>query len=283
MLFSMFQSKKNSAANERKHTGKKEELFISVASNVGKICSDNEDNFYVDEIGCRRERNCSAKVVLDSSKRHIFAVCDGMGGEAFGEEASRIAVMVLSEFREQMYTSKISQLSNEVNRYSNEANRQICQMVKEKRCKRSGSTLAMVCIDHDRAYAYNLGDSRVYYWQNGKLKQITEDQTLAVKKMKANIYTEEEAKNSPDSHKITSFLGVDNREIGLTALSYPSFKVGNGKILICSDGLTDMCSDKEIADILSLESRDVSNLLVEKAIINGGIDNITCIVIQSGD
>ena len=272
MRFPMFQGK---------FQGEKEKMFICVASNAGKIYSDNEDNFYVDEIGCRTEKNCSATTVLDSSKRHVFAVCDGMGGEAFGEEASHIAVTVLSDFKEQLHSSKISQLSGEVNRYSNEANRRICQMVKEKRCKRSGSTLAMVCIDHDRAYTYNIGDSRVYYWQNGTLKQITEDQTLAVKKLKANIYTEEEAKNSPDSHKITSFLGVDDRGIGLTALSYPPFKMGDGKILICSDGLTDMCSDKEIANILSMESPNIANLLVERAIMNGGIDNITCIVMQS--
>lgn len=255
-------------------------IIVSVSSNVGKVRSNNEDNFYCDYIGYRTEINCSYKKVVGSNGRCIFAVCDGMGGELYGEEASQISVKTLEELSEEINSVETDNLHEVINYYSDEANKRICEMVEEKRCKRSGSTLAMVCIADNKVYAFNIGDSRVYYFSENKLRQITEDQTLAMRKLKANIYTEEEARNSLDSHKITSFLGVDDRGIGLNSLSYPPFEFDNGKILICSDGLTDMCSDDEIAEILCEKTDNYAELLVNRAVANGGKDNITCVVIS---
>ena len=93
-------------------------------------------------------------------------------------------------------------------------------------------------------------------------------------------YTEEEAKNSRDVHVITSFIGVDSREVGLKALSYKPIKTADITVLICSDGLTDMCTNDEIKEILSQECDNHAQLLVDKALENGGEDNVTCIVIK---
>lgn len=259
------------------------DIIVSVTSDTGKVRPNNEDNFYCDYIGCRTETNCSHKKTVRGNGRCIFALCDGMGGESYGDEASQIAVQTLEQLSRKINSAELDKLHEAVNNYADEANKRICEMVEEKRCKRSGSTLAMVCIAGEYAYAFNIGDSRVCFFSDGKLKQITEDQTLAMRKLKANIYTEEEAKNSPDSHKITSFLGVDDRRIGLHSLKYEPFKFGGGKILICSDGLTDMCSDEEIAEILSSDSENHAEMLVQKALDNGGQDNVTCIVIQKND
>lgn len=258
----------------------KSDIIVYVSSDVGKIRENNEDNFYCDHIGYRKEKNFTFMKSVNRISRGIFAVCDGMGGEAYGEEASRIAVETLEQLSGEINSALPEKLHDAVNNYADEANRRICEMVEEKRCKRSGSTLAMVCMVGEYVYAFNIGDSRVYFFSDGKIKQITEDQTLAMRKLKANIYTEEEARNSPDSHKITSFLGVDDRRIGLHSLKYEPFEMGNGKILICSDGLTDMCSDEEIAEILSSDSENYAELLVKKALENGGKDNVTCVVIQ---
>ncbi|MDE5619906.1 MAG: protein phosphatase 2C domain-containing protein [Ruminococcus sp.] len=261
----------------------KSDIMVCVSSDVGKVRENNEDNFYCEHIGYRQEKNFNFMKSLNRVSRGIFAVCDGMGGEAYGEEASKIAVETLEEMSREIKSALSEKLHDTVNNYADEANGRICEMVEEKRCKRSGSTLAMVCIVGEYAYAFNIGDSRVYFFSDGKIKQITEDQTLAMRKLKANIYTEEEARNSPDSHKITSFLGVDDRRIGLHSLQYPPFEFGDGKILICSDGLTDMCSDDEIAEILSSDSENYAEVLVKKALDNGGQDNVTCIVIQKND
>lgn len=255
-------------------------LIVSVASDTGKFRSSNEDNFYCDEIGYRTTANCSYKKKIRNRQKCIFAVCDGMGGESYGELASQIAVETLAQSSYEINSSVPDKLHKTVNKYADEANRRICEMAEEKLCNRSGSTLAMVCIADKYVYTFNIGDSRVYFFRDGKIKQITEDQTLAMRKLKANIYTEEEAKNSPDAHKITSFLGVDDRRIGLNALEYKPFELGDGKILICSDGLTDMCSDEEITEILSSGCENYAEMLVKKALDNGGKDNVTCVVIQ---
>lgn len=256
------------------------DIIVYVASDTGKIRSDNEDNFYCDGLGYRTISDCSYKKIIRNTPRCVFAVCDGMGGESYGELASQIAAETLGQFSSKINAALPDKLHGEVNSYAGEANNRICDMVEEKLCRRSGSTLAMVCIADGKVYAFNIGDSRVYFFSGGKIRQVTEDQTLAMRKVKANIYTEEEAKNSPDSHKITSFLGVDDRRIGLNALKYEPFQLDDGKILICSDGLTDMCSDDEISEVLSAEHENYAEQLVKKALDNGGEDNVTCVVIQ---
>lgn len=263
----------------KRKTPHERKITIYVSSDVGKIRENNEDNFYCDYIGYRKEKNFTF-MKSENIVSGIFAVCDGMGGEAYGEEASYIAVETLEQLSGEINSVSPEKLHDAVNNYANVANRRICEMVEEKRCKRSGSTLAMVRIVGEYVYAFNIGDSRVYFFSDGKIQQITQDQTLAMQKLKANIYTEEEARNSPDSHKITSFLGVDDRRIGLNSLKYEPFEIGDGKILICSDGLTDMCNDDEIAEILSSYSENYAEQLVQKALENGGEDNVTCVVIQ---
>ncbi len=263
----------------KRKTPHERKITIYVSSDVGKIRENNEDNFYCDYIGYRKEKNFTFMKSVNSVSG-IFAVCDGMGGEAYGEEASYIAVETLEQLSGEINSVSPEKLHDAVNNYANVANRRICEMVEEKLCKRSGSTLAMVRIVGEYVYTFNIGDSRVYFFSDGKIQQITQDQTLAMQKLKANIYTEEEARNSPDSHKITSFLGVDDRRIGLNSLKYEPFEIGDRKILICSDGLTDMCNDDEIAEILSSYSENYAEQLVQKALENGGEDNVTCVVIQ---
>ncbi len=277
LIINLF-SKKRKATKEL--IDNQQQLHVTVATNVGKLRQNNEDNFLVDSLGSCDSVNLSNEIVFGSLGRYVFAVCDGMGGESFGDEASNIAVSVLAEHVEEIKMIGISELDNLINRYVSEANNQICDMIAEKRCSRSGSTLAMICMDKTKVYAFNIGDSRVYYFNDSVLTQITEDQTLAMKKLKANIYTKEEAKFSLDAHKITSFLGVDNRRIGLTALSYEPFDINTGIVLICSDGLTDMCSDEEITEVLNSSNDNLANSLVNKALDNGGKDNVTCIVVR---
>lgn len=253
---------------------------IFVSTNVGFVREHNEDNYYVDELGIRTEENEIMSGELPLDKRRIFAICDGMGGEEFGDEASLISVNILSLYTEKIREAIQEELNETVNRYAAAANNEICEMVRQRHAHQSGSTLAMICMDSNDVNVYNIGDSRVYILQNGILTQITEDQTLALKKLRANIYTEEEARNSPDTHTITSFLGVDNRGIGPKAVPSGYFPIGPMTMMICSDGLTDMCEDEEIREILSEENENPADALVERALEHGGVDNTTCVVIQ---
>ena len=258
----------------------KQTLHISYASNVGKIRTKNEDDIFIDGLGTRAKENIAGNRILNHSERYVFAVCDGMGGEQFGDEASSIAARTIAHYSYILNASKPAALSDNVNALATEANNKISGMVYAKRADLSGSTLVMACLRKTTAYVFNLGDSRAYFFKNGILRQITDDHTVARRKIKSGIITEEEAKSSADSHKLTTFLGIDTRWIGLKAQSYEPFDIRKGILLLCSDGLSNMCSETEIADILSGEHSNSAERLVSKALENGGQDNITCIVIK---
>lgn len=255
------------------------ELKVSAATDMGKERTENEDNFYADGIGCRPDNDgaWTAKVRQPAA---IFAVCDGMGGENCGKEASGIAAELLSSSWKDFVKTRSRDTDGFVKEYVKNANREICDMSFRESCGTSGSTLALVYIADDIVHAYHIGDSRIYFYHEGRLEQITEDHTLAISKLKANVYTDEEARNSPDAHKLTIFLGSDKRDAGLKPAVNPEFELSDGMILICSDGLTDMCTDEEIAEVLSLRPDAPAEKLVEQALQNGGEDNVTCIVIQ---
>lgn len=99
--------------------------------------------------------------------------------------------------------------------------------------------------------------------------------------MEAAIYTEEEAKHSPDQHRLTLFIGSDRKKAGLNADSRPPLPLEVGtKFVLCTDGLTNMCADEEIAELLSQNYFNEAAVLVQAALQNGGVDNITCIVLE---
>ena len=253
---------------------------VSVSTSVGCVRERNEDNFYADEFGMRLEEEDAFAGELDMACRRIFAVCDGMGGEDFGDDASEISAGVIEFYKTQLREAEPDQLHDVVNAYAIKANNEIWEMVRRQQGFQSGSTLAMAIIDSENVNIFNIGDSRIYFYKDKKLEQITEDQTLAMKKFKENIYTEEEAKNSPDCHRITNFLGIDENGYGPEAVHTGTYPTESMIILICSDGLTDMCCDEEIAEILSEKNDNHADALVDKALENGGVDNVTCVVIS---
>ncbi|MBR1723780.1 MAG: hypothetical protein IJ723_01995, partial [Ruminococcus sp.] len=177
---------------------------------------------------------------------------------------------------------EVSDLPYNMNRFTRSANSAICDMLKDRSNARGGSTFAAVCVKEGMAYPFYLGDSRIYIYDEQGLMQITEDQTLAVRNIKAGVYTEEESKDSPDHHKLTSYLGADYSDMGLDAQPCMPLSLSEGlTILLCTDGLSDMCSTEEISRILESHGNNPARELADLAIKNGGHDNVTCIVIES--
>jgi len=254
-------------------------LHVSFTTNAGNVRTENQDNFFVTGYGEKKTKACSDEIQISDAGLCIFAVFDGMGGEAYGEEASAIAAVTLKECYPEFTTSNENKIPLKVQEFVKKANAKICRMIQEKHCGRSGCTMVLVCILRGMVYAFSVGDSRIYL-HNATFQQISEDQTLAMKKFKANIYTAEEARNSRDAHQLTAYIGMDNRNVGIPMLSYQPFPLMEGQLLLCSDGLTDMCSDTEIASLLQMQTEHSSSLLVERALQNGGQDNVTCIVIK---
>ena len=174
--------------NIGKHT-----VRISYASNTGKVRTKNEDDLFIDGLGTRAKPIMAGNRILNHSDRYVFAVCDGMGGEQFGDEASLIAARTIAHYSAILNASRPKELAENVNNLATEANNRISGMVYAKRANLSGSTLVLACLRNTMAYIFNLGDSRAYFYSNGLLRQITEDHTVARKKAKSNIITDEEA------------------------------------------------------------------------------------------
>ena len=150
------------------------------------------------------------------------------------------------------------------------------------RSVRLGTTIALVVISNEFVRAYNIGDSRIYKFQDGILLQLSEDHTVAEQKRKMGLLTDEQAKHDKSRHVLTRYLGIFEDEMVLTPDIITPFKTSKGvKLLLCSDGLTDMLEDKYIEKIMQTfnEPEKIVNTLVDKALENGGKDNITCIVI----
>ena len=259
-------------------------LRVSVSTHIGKVRGNHEDNFYLEGLYMNDifRNDFSASYTVRSADGMTFAVFDGMGGAAYGEVASEIAVRTLRKYEKKLkYADGTRMLDQLVSSYTTEANDAICDMMTEKHCAVGGTTFSMLYFMGDAVKLYYLGDSRMYRYQSDGLTRLTRDHTVANQKVDAAIYTEEEAKHSPDQHRLTLFIGSDRKKVGLNADSRPPMPLEIGsKFLLCTDGLTNMCSDEEIHSLLSQNYFNEAAVLVQAALQNGGADNITCIVLE---
>ena len=259
-------------------------LRVSVSTHIGKVRGNHEDNFYLEGLYMNDifRNDFSASYTVRSADGMTFAVFDGMGGAAYGEVASEIAVRTLRKYEKKLkYADGTRMLDQLVSSYTTEANDAICDMLTEKHCAVGGTTFSMLYFMGDAVKLYYLGDSRMYRYQSDGLTRLTRDHTVANQKVDAAIYTEEEAKHSPDQHRLTLFIGSDRKKVGLNADSRPPMPLEIGsKFLLCTDGLTNMCSDEEIHSLLSQNYFNEAAVLVQAALQNGGADNITCIVLE---
>ncbi len=257
-------------------------LQAHAVSHQGKVRSNNEDNFFADGI-CNPNPQEGGDITVSKTKlrNHIFAVCDGMGGESYGEDASAIAVQTLKEHYPALKKSRGVRLGQTVNRFTTTVNNRICEMIAERNCGNSGTTLVMLCIQENYAYPFYIGDSRIYLYDGFDLYALTKDQTLANQMLLHGVYTPEQAEMSYDRNKLIHFMGEDKDGKGLQATAQPPIQLKRGmRFLLCSDGLTDMCSDLTIYEILSSQQKDYAQALIDTALDAGGSDNVTAIVIE---
>lgn len=275
------QDEKNIAPETETAVEEQENRYsVFVSTHPGKVRSENQDNFIVN-VQCRslskQETNLRGD---DVAEPLVLGVFDGMGGEACGELASMICADTAAAVLRSMKHEGMEP-DDAVCAYVTKSNHKIVEMLASRRARRGGSTFVMVILTQGVARIYSLGDSRVYLCRDGVLRQITNDHTLAMKKYLANIYTLEEAQASADSHKLTMFLGVDTEETGLKPEIYPPISLYRGdQILLCSDGLYDMCSDEEILSTLQKHADNPTVELGRRAMRGGGVDNVTCVVVE---
>jgi serine/threonine protein phosphatase PrpC len=242
-------------------------------TDVGRVRANNEDCF---------------RIVLPIS---LFVLSDGMGGEAHGEVASELAVETVVKHclegennpsapifgeTEPGWSDKTKRLSSAV--YL--ANKKIYESAEQHpEEKGMGATLTAAWIDGPNLSVAHVGDSRAYLLRSGNLQQLTSDHSLVAEQVRRGILTAVEAEQSEMQSVLLRALGsqqsveVDTEELAL----FP-----RDIVLLCSDGLTRMVTEPEIAGILQTEAnpKQAAARLVALANDAGGADNVTVLVIR---
>lgn len=241
--------------------------------------------FQKDDIGrVRKAQEDSHGLATNTPNGTIFIVCDGMGGHVGGKQASSIAVKcILEHFQAQQY-SNIPQALNDALQY---ANMQIIgYAATHPELKGMGTTACIVVIAGDNVYIAHVGDSRIYLFleKEKQLHRITKDHSFVQTLVDAGEISDDEAENHPNKNRILKALGVKER-LQPTICANPIIAKKGDTFLICSDGLSGMLHDTVIERILMTDEviEQKGTQLIQTALNNGGLDNVTVTLVQITD
>lgn len=235
----------------------------------GSVRENNEDAFLINRIVMS-----SAEMESNVSAPMIAAVADGVGGEASGEVASRMALELLSGLKPSAktdYEKKILSVHNSLRRYGITHNTENMQT----------TLCALVVDDKGNAVMINAGDSRMYRYRGGKIKQLSRDQSLVQMLYDQGIITGEEKRTHAKKNVIFPVLGSLSEDPKPQIVPIEGGLIHGDVILMCSDGLSDSLTNGEFEDILARPKKLPKRLadLVERAIKNGSRDNITAVAV----
>jgi protein phosphatase len=238
----------------------------AAASHRGRVRTSNEDAFGI----CAQDG--------------LFVVCDGMGGAAAGEVASRVAVdtMLRSLCSPSDGDGGDQEVPSLLRDAVADANHLVfSQASNDSRLHGMGTTLVALLTQEKKAWVAHVGDSRCYRFRGGVLEQLTRDHSLVDEQVKLGQLTREEAERSPLRNVITRAVGSQR---SVTAeISEIAAEPGD-LFLLCSDGLTRELADSRIEQMIR-QSMDLDVLcqhLIDSANDAGGRDNVTCIVVRAG-
>lgn len=221
------------------------------------------------DVGQVRQSNEDALLLSDP----VFAVADGMGGARAGEVASAMAVAALHGLQgdEQALAGAIEDVNRRIHRAA-QSDASLLGM---------GTTITAAMLDGDALVLGHVGDSRAYLFRAGRLQQLTDDHSLVGELVRRGTLTPAEAERHPQRSVITRALGAEGHvDIDVLRIMIEA----DDLILLCSDGLTGMVADPEIARLLraggSLEQ--LAQQLVTAANRAGGDDNVTAVLLRMG-
>ena len=242
-------------------------LRAAAASDTGRIRAVNQDAYGYSAAG------------------QFFVLCDGMGGAAGGEIASRLTVDTMLERlagADPLAATSSRSIIRNLEDAVTAANRILyLRAEREPALAGMGTTLVALLVRGPRAWVMHVGDSRCYLLRAGALTRCTEDHSLVGEQVRLGLLSEEEAEHSPLRNVITRAVGV--RE-GLRA-EVAELEVAPGDtFLLCSDGLTREVADERIRVQLARGAapQAACRALIDEANAHGGHDNITCLVVQLG-
>jgi len=240
-------------------------ISYSCVSHVGRRRRMNQDNFLCAGKYARPEPTGGVQRPIngevDSSQNALFGVFDGMGGEERGEMASYLAAKAAFD------TVRTENPRQVLENVCQQASFNICSFVKQNDLGTCGTTAVMVLTNPGGISFCNIGDSKLFRLTEGQLLQLSADD-LSI---------------APFGEKppLSQYLGIPPEELTICPhYGKQPYKAGD-KYLLCSDGLTDMVPQKQIAQILAEQAPEMSaQQLLQQALDNGGKDNVTLIVLE---
>lgn len=213
----------------------------------------------------------------DSGEIGLFVVADGMGGHNRGEVASKMATEVCVHYIKEQLSKGVRSNQELIRSAFCEANAKVyLRSTSNVEYEGMGTTLVVAMTDEAKLIIANAGDSRAYIFRDGEIRQITVDNSYVQQLVTQGILDPEQAKHHPDRSRITRAVGT---ELSIDVDFYETDLREGDRIILCSDGLSDMLEEAEIASLLSVDenAKHYCEKLVEKANEKGGRDNITVI------
>jgi protein phosphatase len=244
-------------------------LRVGAATSVGRVRPINEDAY------------------LAKSDHGLFVVCDGMGGAAAGEVASRLAVDTIAwcldsgavkgpEDAASGFHARTMQLSHAIK----EANRAILERAQDEEHAGMGTTVVGAWVDDGVVSVAHVGDSRAYLANASGFETLTSDHSLVEAQVQAGLINREQSLKSEHQNILLRALGREsNVEVALAEVAVAT----GDRLLLCTDGLTRMVPDDELSGALDRfrgDPQGACDHLIESANHNGGPDNITVVVVE---
>ena len=243
-------------------------IHMTAASKIGCVRSQNEDMVLVGSHFVRND-GFDTRVDLTNNDRYIVAVADGMGGHNRGDVASSDALHNLQFFYHDLPTGLTPSAINEMLiGWLDSINNIIASKGRsDEQYKGMGTTLVGLAFYEGEFYSLNCGDSRLYRFRDGELTQLTSDHSLS------NMLG-----SSKHSNIITNCIGGGCSSSFMDIVMITQDVKEGDVYLLCSDGLTDMLPDHAITTLL--EAGSDANVLCDAAVEAGGLDNVSCCVLQ---
>ncbi len=235
-------------------------MTVISETNIGLSRTENQDKV------------CTAVIDEDTI---LAVVCDGMGGQNAGGEASSKAAQIVFDRITKVFRSDFDKKSirNLLISSVTTANSVIYDMaLSSSEMVGMGTTCVIALVSKNVLYALNVGDSRLYVI-NHEIRQVSKDHTIVMRMFENGEITKEQLKNHPQRNYITKAVGVSN----YIEPDYFEFELNEKcSVLLCTDGLSNCCDEADIFNIVKKSApEDVPGKLIKLALDNGGNDNIT--------
>ena len=271
-------------------------IDFGAMTHAGNVRPNNEDAYIIYRSGRYWEKLKTSLEAGDLPERsdemgYGMAIADGMGGAAAGEVASSMAIRILVSLilnaakwalkldNPETRVEELQDVKERAEAYFQTVDDTLMEYAEAyPRLKGMGTTLTGAYSFGDDLFILHIGDTRAYLFRQGNLKRLTRDQTMAQALVDSGAIPAEEASTHRLRHTLTSCLGGESRKIQMEIRHLRLIE--GDRLLLCSDGLTDMVSEAEVTEVMRATegSEEACRSLVNLALEKGGKDNVTVLL-----